>query len=205
MSNERREVIELLLEHEAISFGSFTLKSGESSPFFVDLGQLRTADALQAVGRMLARELVKRFSNATLLFGPAYKGIALATATALGCLAEHGRDMPIAYNRKESKAQGERGAFIGQTPRPNDRIVIIDDVLSSGGTKLEAAQAIESAFGVLPIGVLVVLDRTRRMSPYDGRRLPAFSLCNVVDLADHLMSRSDDRGELVRRFWQGEP
>ena len=144
MNERKKEFIAFLVESQALQFGEFTLKSGDKSPFFVDLGCVRTGKALQFLGRALAQGLKERFPAATLLFGPAYKGIALATAAAVGCWSELGKDLPVCYNRKESKGHGEKGLFIGQAPTPEDRVVIIDDVLSSGGTKLDAAKALEA-------------------------------------------------------------
>lgn len=203
MNPEKRELIATLVQCEALKFGDFTLKSGDKSPFFVDLGHVRSGRALDFLGRRIARGVHERFPDATLLFGPAYKGIALGTAAAIGFHAELGRDMPVCYNRKESKAHGEKGLFIGQAPTPKDKIVIIDDVLSSGGTKIEAAQAIEQAFEVRPIGVLVIVDRTRKGCGYDHAALPAHALATIHDLAEFLEERGDARASLVRRFWEG--
>lgn len=205
MNEAKRELIGFLVQCGAVQFGDFTLKSGEKSPFFVDLGQVRTGHALDFLGRRLARGVRAHFPEATLLFGPAYKGIALATAAAIGFHADFGRDLPVLYNRKEGKAHGERGVFIGQAPKAEDRIVIIDDVLSSGGTKLESAQTLEAAFGVRPVGVLVTVDRTRRGSSYDHAALPAHALATIHDLAAFLEERGDSRAALVRRFWEGTP
>ncbi|MBI5543245.1 MAG: orotate phosphoribosyltransferase [Deltaproteobacteria bacterium] len=203
MNPEKRELIAFLVESEAVQFGEFTLKSGDKSPFFVDLGRVRTGRGLEFVGRQIARAVKERFPDATLLFGPAYKGIALATAAAVGFFREQGRDLAVCYDRKEGKAHGEKGLFIGQHPRPQDRVVIIDDVLSSGGTKLEAAKALEEAFGVRPVGVIVTVDRTRKGCAYDHAALPVQALADIHDLADYLTEKDDPRATLVRRFWEG--
>ena len=204
MNDRKQELIAFLVETEALQFGEFTLKSGDKSPFFVDLGCVRSGKALERLGRFLAEGLRESFPGATLLFGPAYKGITLATAAAIGCWSAAGKDLPVCYNRKESKGHGEKGAFIGQRPAKGDRVVIIDDVLSSGGTKLESAHAIEQAFGVKPVGVLVTVDRTRKDAGYDHAALPAHALATLHDLADFLTERHDERAELVRKFWEGK-
>jgi orotate phosphoribosyltransferase len=204
LNEQKKELIALLIECKALQFGDFTLKSGEKSPFFVDLGCVRTGRALTLLGRFLAGGLHERFPDATLLFGPAYKGIALATTTALGCWSLFEQDMPVCYNRKESKTHGEKGLFIGQAPAPQDRVVIIDDVLSSGGTKLEAARALQEAFGVQAEGVLVTLDRTRKGCEFDRASLPVHALVNIQDLSQYLLEKGDSRCELVRRFYEGE-
>jgi len=203
MNPGKRELIAFLEECEALRFGEFTLKSGAPSPFFVDLGRVRTGRARDLLGRRLDRAVSERFPDCTLLFGPAYKGIALATATALGLWAEQGKDLPVCYDRKEGKAHGEKGSFIGQAPSPRDRVVIVDDVLSSGGTKLDAARALEEAFGVRPVGVVVTVNRMRRGAEYDHQALPAHALADIQDLAEFLTEKGDERAELVRRFWEG--
>ena len=162
---------------------------------------MRSGRALEALGRRLAAALLERYPEATLLFGPAYKGIALATAAAAGAWSAHGRDLGVLFDRKESKAHGEEGLFIGQHPRPGDRVVIIDDVLSSGGTKLQAARALQATFGVEAEGILVTLDRTRRGSRFDA--LPVHALAGLEDLAQFMAERGDERAALVRSFWEG--
>lgn len=204
MDSKRHEFIAFLVESQALQFGDFTLKSGEKSPFFVDLGCVRTGKGLEYLGRCLATGLRERFPEVTLLFGPAYKGIALATAAAIGCWTALGRNIPVLYNRKEQKGHGEKGLYIGQVPAPADRVVIVDDVLSSGGTKLEAAQALQDAFGVRPEGVIVTVDRTRKNARYDRVALPVHALVTIADLADYLKANNDPRAALVQRFSEGD-
>lgn len=203
MNEAKRSFIAFLVENQAVQFGEFTLKSGDRSPFFVDLGQVRTGKGLDQLGRAFAGGLREHYPEATLLFGPAYKGIALASAASIGCWNAHRQDLPVLYNRKESKGHGEKGAFIGQSPTSRDRVVIVDDVLSSGGTKVEAAQSLETAFGIRPIGVLVAVDRTRRDSGYDSAALPARALVDLRDLSAFLRATGDPRADLVDRFWEG--
>jgi len=203
LNERKRELIAFLVESEALQFGEFTLKSGDKSPFFVDLGCIRTGKALATLGRFLAEGLRESYPEATLLFGPAYKGIVLATAAAIGSHALTGKDLAVCYNRKEQKGHGEKGAFIGQRPGKADKVVIVDDVLSSGGTKLEAAQALEEAFGVRAQGVLVAVDRTRKDCEYDRTALKVHALVDLKDLVEFLEAKGDSRAALVQRFWEG--
>jgi orotate phosphoribosyltransferase len=198
-----RELIAFLIECKAVQFGDFTLKSGEKSPFFVDLGCVATGRQLSFLGDALGRAVQERFPDATLLFGPPYKGIVLASIAAEGYHRATGRDIGVSFSRKEAKGHGEKGVFFGQKPTAADRVVIVDDVLSSGGTKLDAANALRDAFGVTPRGVLVTLDRTRKGHAFT--ELPLVALVNILDLAQSLDDAGDDRASLIRRFYEGTP
>lgn len=200
MNDARDALISLLLRCGAVRFGEFTLKSGEPSPFFVDLGAVVRGDDLSELGAALARRLHERFPGTTMLLGPPYKGIVLATATAVASARDLGRPLSVLYHRKEAKTHGEQGLFVGPRPAPEDRVVVLDDVLSSGGTKLDAAHLLEETFGVGPIGVLVVLDRTRKGCTFDRERLPVNALIGMLDLAGYLESRGDPRWQVIRRY-----
>ncbi len=200
MNDPRDPLISLLLRCEAVRFGDFTLKSGEPSPFFVDLGAVVRGDDLMLLGAALARGLRGRFPGATLLLGPPYKGVVLAAATAMAAGRELGWSLSILYHRKEAKVHGERGRFVGPRPAAEDQVVVVDDVLSSGGTKLESSRLLEETFGVRPHGILVVLDRTRKGCSFDRERLPVHALITMLDLAAYLESRGDPRGQVVRRY-----
>ena len=202
MNDARDPLISLLVRCGAVRFGEFTLKSGEPSPFFVDLGAVVRGDDLLELGAALARGLRRRFPETTLVFGPPYKGIVLATVTAAAAAREPGRPLSILYHRKESKTHGEQGLFVGPRPTADDRVVVVDDVLSSGGTKLDAAALLEQAFGVRPLGILVVLDRTRKGCAFDRARMPVHALITMLDLADYLAACGDPRAEVIRRYYQ---
>lgn len=202
MSNQTTNVISFLLENGALRFGDFVLKSGDRSPFFVNLGAIRRADSLDRLSHFLAARIQSAFPNTTLLFGPAYKGIAMAAATALTHRQEYGSNLAFCFDRKESKGHGERGGFIGQPPTPEDRIVIVDDVISDGGTKRQAMASLRGEFGVDTTGVLVVLNRVRRrdLDSLDGLRLEA--LVTLPDLVEFLGQRNDPRSQSLLDFYE---
>ena len=205
MKPEKKQFIEFLVASGCLKFGDFQLKSGDRSPFFVNLGQADSGAKLDALGRALAEAAQAAFPEATLLFGPAYKGIALAVAAAASAWYRQGKDIRFFYDRKEAKAHGERGKFIGHLPEPGEAVVMIDDVLSDGGTKVEAAAAIEAAFGARPAGIVVAVDRRRRATPLPEGLPPVRAVIGLGDLCDYLDETGDaEHGQALRRFYEGE-
>jgi orotate phosphoribosyltransferase len=159
MKSYQRDFLELALKKDALRFGEFKLKSGRISPYFFNAGLFDSGDALSILGRAYAHVLIASGIGFDMLFGPAYKGIALATATAVALAHEHGRDVPVAFNRKEAKDHGEGGVLIGAPLR--GRVLIVDDVISAG-TATRETLALIRANNAQPAGVLIALDREER-------------------------------------------
>ncbi len=155
----QRDFLDLALAKGALRFGKFTLKSGRLSPYFFNAGRIDSGAALGALGRAYAQAALDAGVAFDMLFGPAYKGIALATATALALAALTERDVPLAFNRKEAKDHGEGGVIIG-APLAG-RVLIIDDVITAGTAIRESMALIKSA-GATPAGILIALDREER-------------------------------------------
>jgi orotate phosphoribosyltransferase len=153
------DFIELARRHEVLKFGEFTLKSGRISPYFFNAGAFCTGAALAELGRCYARRIVESGLQFDVLLGPAYKGIPLATTTAVALSDQHGMDVPIAYNRKEAKSHGEGGVLVGAPLR--GRVLIIDDVITAGTAVREVIAMIEAA-GASLAGVAVGLNRQER-------------------------------------------
>ena len=205
MKPEKKQFIEFLVASGCLKFGDFQLKSGDRSPFFVNLGQADSGAKLDVVGRALAEASLAAFPQASLLFGPAYKGIALAVAAAAAGWYRHGRDLRFFYDRKEAKAHGERGRFIGHLPEPGEAVVMVDDVLSDGGTKVEAIEAIQAAFQTRPVGIVVAVDRRRRATPLPAGLPPVEAALDLADLCEYLAETGDDvHHRALRRFYEGE-
>jgi len=163
MQAYQRDFVDLLVRFEVLRFGEFTLKSGRTSPYFVNAGQLRTGAAIAALGRAFAQRMTAAglVANADLIFGPSYKGVPLAVATA-AALADGGNDIGYAFDRKEAKDHGEGGVFVGSAPGDGSRVVIVDDVITSGRSIREAAQLLAAAGDVKLSGVIVAVDRQER-------------------------------------------
>ncbi|TAL83681.1 MAG: orotate phosphoribosyltransferase [Rhodanobacter sp.] len=159
MHDYQREFIQLALRREVLRFGEFTLKSGRQSPYFFNMGHIDSGAALAQLGRAYAATLVNASLPFDMLFGPAYKGIALAAATAIALADHHQRDLPWAYNRKEAKDHGEGGMLVGAPLR--GRVLIVDDVMTAG-TAVRESLALIRAQGAEPAGVLIALDRQER-------------------------------------------
>ena len=221
MTNHRAEFIAFALESQALAFGAFTTKAGRRSPYFFNAGRFDGGASLGALGRFYARTLVAAEREHglafDLLFGPAYKGITLAAATAMAFATmreeEGGRDIGFAYNRKEAKAHGEGGTLVGAA-LAGRKVIIVDDVLTDGASKRESVDMIRAA-GAEPAGVVIALDRMeRRDEPRDGPRdetevstgsavaafeaqyrIPVYAIANLDDIMDWL--KNDNSGELA--------
>ena len=198
MHDYQRNFIDLTLQRGVLRFGEFTLKSGRSSPYFFNLGRLDSGAALAQLGRAYAQALVNSGLAVDMLFGPAYKGIALAAATAIALADQHQRDLPWAYNRKEAKDHGEGGTLVG-APLAG-RVLIVDDVMTAGTAVRESLELIR-ARGATPAGVLIALDRQERGT---GTRsaaqevaadygIPVLAIANLADV----LAYAGDRAELA--------
>ena len=159
MHSYQREFLELSLARNALRFGEFTLKSGRASPYFFNAGLFDSGAALATLARAYAQAAVASGTAIDMLFGPAYKGIALAAATAIALAERHQRDLPFAFNRKEAKSHGEGGVLIGAPLR--GRVLIVDDVITAG-TAIRESIGLIRAHGAEPAGVLIALDRQER-------------------------------------------
>jgi len=159
MRPHQRDFLDLALHKQVLRFGEFTLKSGRTSPYFFNAGLIDSGAALARLGRAYAATAVESDLAFDMLFGPAYKGIALAAATAIALAGEHGRDLPFAFNRKEAKTHGEGGNLIGAPLR--GRVLIVDDVITAGTAIRESLQIIRDQ-GAVAAGVLIALDRQER-------------------------------------------
>ena len=159
MQPYQRDFIRFAIDRGVLRFGEFTLKSGRTSPYFFNAGLFNTGSALAELGRCYAAAIVDSKIPFDVLFGPAYKGIPLASATAVALADHHQRDVPWCFNRKEAKAHGEGGSLVGAPLEGN--VLIIDDVITRGTAIREVMQII-SAQQATAAGVLIALNREER-------------------------------------------
>ena len=198
----QREFIEFALRRGALRFGEFTLKSGRLSPYFFNTGTFDSGAALSDLGRYYANAIVASGLAFELLFGPAYKGIPLGAAIAIALHRDHGRDLPFAFNRKETKDHGEGGNILGSPLR--GRVLIVDDVISAGTSVGEAMQLIKAA-GAQAVGVMISLDREERgkgaMSAAQEvtreHGIPVERIVGLVDILDYLRECAGHEQEIA--------
>jgi len=199
LSPAKSQFIECLMKEDVLKFGSFTLKSGMVSPFFLNLGNIASSEALNVTGKAFAHVISKFFPKATHIYGPPYKGISLATATVM----KHPvRQLAMFYNRKEMKGHGEKGVFVGHTPDTSSTVILVDDVMTTGGTKLEAMELIEATFGVKVAGVLVAADR-RRKQEITEFPVPLKSLIDLPDLIEYMKVKDPSMADVLNTFYHG--
>ncbi|WP_282365382.1 orotate phosphoribosyltransferase [Pseudomonas sp. PS02290] len=159
MQAYQRDFIRFAIDRGVLRFGEFTLKSGRTSPYFFNAGLFNSGSALAQLGKFYAAAVVESGISFDVLFGPAYKGIPLAAATAVALADHHSLDLPWCFNRKEAKAHGEGGSLVGAPLTGN--VLIIDDVITAGTAIREVMQIIQ-AQGANAAGVLIALNRQER-------------------------------------------
>lgn len=159
MKDYQKEFIDFALEKQVLKFGEFTLKSGRTSPYFFNAGLFNTGRDLARLGRFYASALEDAAIEYDVLFGPAYKGIPIATTTAVALADHHDKDVPYCFNRKEKKAHGEGGTLVGSAL--TGKIMLVDDVITAG-TAIRESMEIIADNGADLSGVLIALDRQEK-------------------------------------------
>ncbi|MEQ1975689.1 orotate phosphoribosyltransferase [Xenorhabdus sp. SGI240] len=201
MKAYQREFIELALEKQVLKFGEFTLKSGRKSPYFFNAGLFNTGRDLALIGRFYAAALLDSGIQCDLLFGPAYKGIPIATTTAVALAEHHDIDMPYCFNRKEAKDHGEGGSLVGSPLQGN--VVVVDDVITAG-TAIRESMEIIKQHGATLSGVILCLDRQERgretlsaiQEVEHDYHCQVFSIITLSDLVSYLRENPEMQSHL---------
>ncbi|MBF7074485.1 orotate phosphoribosyltransferase [Glaciecola sp. MH2013] len=197
MQDYKREFIEFAIQRGVLRFGEFTLKSGRVSPYFFNAGLFNTGGDLAKLGRYYAAALQASNVDFDVLFGPAYKGIPIATTTAVALANDYERDVPYCFNRKEAKTHGEGGSLVGSAL--NGKIMLVDDVITAGTAIRESMLIIEQHKASLA-GVLIALDRQEKgqgelSAIQEVERDFATQVISIVSLADVIEYLSQNSGE----------
>lgn len=196
MKPYQQKFIEFALQTGVLRFGSFTLKSGRISPYFFNSGLFNTGGSLAKLGQFYAQAITESELDFDLLFGPAYKGIPLASTTVVALAEHHQRDVPYVFNRKEAKNHGEGGQLVGA--ELNGKVLIIDDVISAGTSVRESVEIIK-AQGASPAGVIIALDRQEKGQTAHSaiqqveidHQIPVISIICLADLLSYLKGNSE--------------
>ncbi|HEY7841820.1 MAG TPA: orotate phosphoribosyltransferase [Gammaproteobacteria bacterium] len=207
MHEFQREFIEFALRTEVLRFGEFTLRSGRRSPYFFDSGRFNTGESLASLGRFYLNAVEKAGIRFDMLFGPAYKGIPLASSLAIAYANERGRSVPYSFNRKEEKDHGEGGLLLG-APLAG-RVLVVDDVITAGGSVTRSVELIRRA-GAEAAGVVIALDRQERgtsgksavQDVEQACGIPVISIVTLAELVEFLEQRggAEDRLGDIRRY-----
>jgi len=198
MQKYQHEFIQLAIQHQALCFGEFTLKSGRTSPYFFNAGRFQTGGALAQLGRYYAAAINAADVKFDMVFGPAYKGIPLAAATAIALADHYQRDLPYCYNRKEAKDHGEGGTLVGAPLQ--GKVLIVDDVITAGTAVREVMSIIKSA-AAEPAAVLIGLNRQEKgqgelsaiQEVEQSFAVPVISIINL----NHIIHYLEGQGEQV--------
>ena len=199
MEAYKKEFIEFMVESEVLKFGDFTLKSGRKSPFFVNAGAYVTGSQLSHLGEYYAKAIHDHYgTDFDVLFGPAYKGIPLSVATTIAFSRLYGKEIRYCSNRKEVKDHGDTGILLGSKIKDGDRVVIIEDVTTSGKSIQETFPIIQAQGDVTILGLMVSLNRMEKGLETDKCALdeiqekygfPANAIVSMADVVECLYNR----------------
>jgi orotate phosphoribosyltransferase len=202
MQDYKREFIEFAIQRNVLKFGEFTLKSGRTSPYFFNAGLFNTGGDLAKLGHYYACALRAENAQYDVLFGPAYKGITIASATAIALFNTFDEDVPFCFNRKEAKAHGEGGRLVGSPLK--GRIMLVDDVITAGTAIRESMEIINQHAATLA-GVLIALDRQEKGSgelsaiqeverDYHSR---VYAIVTLSDVIEYLQTQANTQAQIT--------
>ena len=202
MQEFQENFLNFVIENEILRFGDFTLKSGRTSPYFFNSGLFNTGEKLSFLASCYADAIVGAGVNYDVLFGPAYKGIPLATATAMALANEHKVNKPYCFNRKERKAHGEGGAIVGA--ELSGDVLIVDDVITAGTAVREAAEIINSN-GARLNGIAVAMDRQEKgigslSAIQEIEKLYQIKVVSIISLKDIVAYLSASKNEQLQPY-----
>ena len=201
ISPAKKEFIEFMMSADVLRFGEFKTKSGRLSPYFVNTGNYKTGAQISTLGKFYAQCIMENCKdNFDAMFGPAYKGIPLATSAAGALARDYGVDKPYFFNRKEVKDHGEGGSLVGYKPKDGDRVIIIEDVITAGTAVRETMPVLASCADVKVTDMFISVNRcefgqnpekTAIMEVEEEFGIRVHALVTVYDIHEYLLSRPD--------------
>ncbi len=200
MQTYKKEFAEFLVRADALQFGEYTLKSGRISPYFFNSSKFNNGPLIEELGLYYAAAIEENAPNCSLIFGPAYKGIPLCVSAASALSGRLKKNIGYFFNRKEKKTHGDQGILVGQLPLAHDSVVMVDDVITDGLTKIESVELIRELCKVEFSGVLVALDRMEKNSQGNDAiaefqqktGVPVWSIITIREICAYLKNREID-------------
>jgi orotate phosphoribosyltransferase len=207
MLNYQKEFIAYSLDCGVLKFGEFRLKSGRTSPYFFNTGLFNTGAKLSKLGEFYAQALIHSGIKPDILYGPAYKGIPLVSATSMAYAKKTASDIPFAFNRKEAKDHGEGGDLVGSTLK--GKVLIVDDVITAGTSIRESVDIIVRA-GAEPAGVLIALDRQEKAQSglsaiqevMEYFKIPVISIITLENIIDYIEAHATSQLDAIIKYRQ---
>ncbi|MCD8095506.1 MAG: orotate phosphoribosyltransferase [Ruminococcus sp.] len=205
----KEEFIKFMADSGVLTFGDFTLKSGRKAPYFINTGNYRTGAQLAQLGEFYARCIAENDIEADILFGPAYKGIPLCVSAVTALYSNHGRNLSYCFDRKEIKDHGEGGMFVGTAPSDGDKVVIIEDVMTSGKALGEVMPKLISAAKVEVTGMVITVDRMEKalnseksavQNAYDTYGVKVYSIVTIDDIIKSIENGVVDGKEYLEKM-----
>ena len=187
----KQQFIQFLAECGVLKFGTFKLKSGRIAPYFLNSGEYKTGAQLQKLGEFYADCMHDNGLQADTLFGPAYKGVPLALSAALALYEKYGQNVNFCFDRKEVKDHGEGGMFVGKQPEDGEKVVIVEDVMTSGKALKEVLPKLQGAAKVNVAGMVITVDRMEKglgsersavQEAYLEHGVKVYSIVNILDI-----------------------
>ena len=206
MENYKREFIQFLEGAGVLKFGDFTAKSGRKIPYFINAGDIKTGAQISKLGEFYAKAYLEKVGNErAVLYGPAYKGISIAVSASIA-LSKEGLDLPYFFNRKEAKDHGEGGVFVGYTPKADEKIVIVEDVITAGTAIRESMEILSHLDGTKVIATFVMVDRKEKGQGDKSAMaevgeefgFPVYSVVDVYDIIEYLEEDEKNRENVER-------
>ena len=202
MTDYQKNFIEFLLKAEALKFGEFTLKSGRVSPYFFNAGLFNTGEEIEKLGFFYSSKIKDEFGeDFNVVFGPSYKGIPMAVATSIVLNKEFNLNKSYLFDRKEVKDHADKSAFVGYEPKPGEKIIILDDVMTTGKTKEEAVEKLKTHFEGVEFKALVIafnrLEKDKEgnnaIEQFENKyKIPVKSIITIKDVLEYLPGKKID-------------